>query len=353
MKTNPNTNKKVFIGLSGGVDSSVSALLLKKEGYDVTGVFIRVWHPDFIPCNWRAEMHDAMRICAKLDIPFMVCNLEKEYKEGVIDYMVSEYKIGRTPNPDVMCNKEIKFNAFLKFAMENGADYIATGHYAQNIDNKLANSVDTEKDQTYFLWNIKKNDLPKIKFPIGHLEKSEVRKIAQKNNLDTATKKDSQGLCFIGHVDMKDFLRRYINTKNGAVLDESGVVIGTHNGSELYTIGERHGFEINKHSTNDKPLYVISKDLEKNTITVSENKINQSNQEIILEKYNLLTDDILLNKQVLCRVRYRQDLQKCTITDQRKDFIKIKFEKEQESITKGQSAVLYLKDYCLGGGIIK
>jgi len=245
--------KKVFVGLSGGVDSSVSAYLLKKQGHDVTGVFVKVWYPDFISCDWRREMQDAMRVCAKLKIPFLLCDLEKEYREGVIDYMINEYKNGRTPNPDVMCNKEIKFKAFLNFALTNNADFIATGHYAQNnlVSSEsqkngskygLFVAKDKEKDQTYFLWNLNQEILSKTLFPIGHLEKTKVRQIAKSAGLFTAAKKDSQGLCFIGHVNMKDFLRHYLETKPGDVLDQKGRIIGRHNGALLYTIGERHDF---------------------------------------------------------------------------------------------------------------
>ena len=225
-KISPSTHirPKVFLGLSGGVDSSVSALLLKKAGYDVTGVFIKVWHPDFLPCNWKEDRRDAMRICAQLDIPFLFFDFEKEYKREVVDYMVSEYKLGRTPNPDVMCNKYIKFGSFLKKAKEMGADFIATGHYARITNNKqsitnnrfvLEEGVDKNKDQSYFLWTLTGEQLEQVFFPIGNLEKSEVRKIAKKNKLITFEKKDSQGLCFVGQVDMKDFLSHFIKTKKG------------------------------------------------------------------------------------------------------------------------------------------
>jgi tRNA-specific 2-thiouridylase len=212
--------KRVFVGMSGGVDSSVSSALLKKAGFDVTGVFIKTWSPDFMECTWKDERLDAMRVCAKLDIPFITLDLEKEYKEKVADYMIEEYKKGRTPNPDVMCNKEIKFGAFFNWAMSRGADYVATGHYARTLKKKsgevmLSAGNDDNKDQSYFLWNIKKEHLDKTLFPVGHLEKSEVRKLAKKFNLPTATKKDSQGVCFLGKVDMKDFLEHYIRPKRG------------------------------------------------------------------------------------------------------------------------------------------
>jgi tRNA-specific 2-thiouridylase len=348
--------KKVFVGISGGVDSSVSAALLKDQGYDVTGVFIKVWQPDFIECNWKDEMRDAMRVCAKLEIPFMLCDLEKEYKENVIDYMINEYKSGRTPNPDVMCNKEIKFKAFLNFALEKGADYIATGHYAQNLESedgfKLTKAKDQEKDQTYFIWNLNQDILSKTLFPIGHLEKEEVRKIAKKKKLFTSDKKDSQGLCFIGHVDMKEFLQEFIETQQGDVLNEEGEVIGTHEGSELYTIGQRHGFSLIQKSNNEKKYYVISKNLDKNTITVSENNISKNTDEIVLEKTNLTRNIDLIDKEIEFRTRYRQKLQKAIVKEVNNQKIIIKPLTEQESLTSGQSLVIYLKDECLGGGVI-
>jgi tRNA-specific 2-thiouridylase len=347
-------NKKVFVGLSGGVDSSVSAYLLKKQGYDVTGVFIKVWYPDFIDCDWRSEMQDAMRVCAKLDIPFLLCDSEKEYKEGVIDYMISEYKAGRTPNPDVMCNKEVKFKAFLNFAIQNGADYVATGHYAQTEHQNLLKSVDTNKDQTYFLWNLNKEILTKTLFPIGHLEKTEVRKIAKQADLLTATKKDSQGLCFIGHVDMKEFLQHYIDTTPGDVLDESGKTIGRHDGAILYTMGERHGFEIFDQDTDKKPVYIIDKNIEKNTITVSEERISENSDRVILEKVNFVNEVPAKGAKIFAKTRYRQADQICTISnyDPKTAQVEIKFDENQAALTRGQSVVLYDTEKCLGGGII-
>lgn len=359
--------KKVFVGISGGVDSSVSAYLLKKRGYDVTGVFIRVWYPDFINCNWRSEMQDAMRVCAKLGIPFLLCDAEKEYKEGVIDYMVDEYKRGRTPNPDVMCNKNVKFDAFYNFAMENGADYIATGHYAQiNTElNCLQKAADTEKDQTYFLWTLPSDIIAKTLFPIGHLKKSAVRKIAKKVGLLTAQKKDSQGLCFIGDINIKDFLKKYIDTSPGDIINGVGKIIGTHEGSELYTIGERHGFEIFDKTTSDQPFYVVDKNLKKNTITVSQ--LNESSLPKKAEQGHdreLVAKDININeefkagltsrKDLSAKIRYGQKDQPCTVIgpDEDKDSLKILFSDDQNAITPGQSVVLYAEQDCIGGGII-
>lgn len=348
--------KKVFVGLSGGVDSSVSALLLKQAGFDVTGVFIKAWHPDFLPCNWRAEMRDAMRVCAKLEIPFLMCDLEKEYKKEVIDYLVSEYSAGRTPNPDVMCNKEIKFGGFLKFAIDNGADFVATGHYAQRFEHgeqfSLNNSVDTEKDQAYFLWTLNQERLSRILFPIGHLEKSEVRNIAEKNNLHTSTKKDSQGLCFIGHVDIKNFLRRYMNTKPGKVLNASGEIVGDHEGSELYTIGERHGFTIDNTKVSSLAHYIISKDTAKNTITISSDQNERKSiKEVIIKNFNTIREENVFNREISAMIRYRGEM----LAGQLKNVggqISYVFQHQIDAVSPGQSVVFYCSGECLGGGVV-
>jgi tRNA-uridine 2-sulfurtransferase len=347
--------KKVYVGLSGGVDSSVAALLLKKDGYEVTGVFIKAWYPDFINCNWREEMRDAMRVCAKLDIPFKICDLEKEYKKEVVDYLISEYEKGRTPNPDVMCNKYIKFDGFLNFAISEGADFVATGHYAQNIFSNnqfnLTNAADSNKDQTYFLWTLSKAKLSKILFPIGHLNKNEVRKIAQKNNLFTSAKKDSQGLCFLGHVDIENFLSHFVKTEAGNVLDTDNKIIGKHRGALFYTIGQRHGFEINENDNNRDKYYVISKNLEQNTLTVSENKSDES----FIKKEYLVSDLNIINnlpEEINCLYRYRGELKEIKIEKTKDKEAKINFKDLNENIAPGQSIVFYLDGVCLGGATI-
>ena len=348
---------KVFVGLSGGVDSSVSALLLKQAGFDVTGVFIKAWHPDFLPCNWRGEMRDAMRVCAKLEIPFLMCDLEKEYKTEVIDYLVAEYSAGRTPNPDVMCNKQIKFGGFLKFAEENGANFVATGHYAQRIehDSKFAmmNSVDTDKDQTYFLWTLTQEKLAKVLFPIGHLQKEKVRQIAAKYNLHTSTKKDSQGLCFIGHVNIKNFLKRYIEAKPGEVLNAKGEIVGEHDGAELYTIGERHGFKIDNTKISSEPHYVVSKDLQKNTITISTSDKERKNvREVILKNFNTVRGSEIFEDQITAMIRYRGEKIPGTLKKINGQITFI-FKHLIDAVSPGQSLVLYKNNECLGGGIIE
>lgn len=346
----------VFLGMSGGVDSSVSALLLKNAGYNVVGVFIKVWQPEGFVCTSKEDRLDAMRVAAQLDIPFLTLDLEDEYKKGVIDYMLSEYRKGNTPNPDVMCNKEVKFGAFLNFALTHGADYIATGHYAQIREegsvHELIVSADKEKDQTYFLWTLHQDQLKHVLFPIGHLEKQEVREIANKNNLYTAPKKDSQGLCFIGNVSFKDLLKSELHPEEGVVLDQDGRVIGVHGGAILYTIGERHGFTINKKTPNDEALFVIAKDIEKNTITVSTIKPELSEKtEILLHSVNKVSGN-LSQTDVLVRFRYRQKLVKAKIIEEGSD-LKVVLE-EKSSAVSGQSAVIYDKTgkKLLAGGII-
>jgi tRNA-uridine 2-sulfurtransferase len=351
----PNQNGKVFVGMSGGVDSSVSAALLKEQGFDVTGVFIKVWQPDFLDCTWIEDRRDAMRVAAHLDIPFITIDLEEEYKKEVVEYMISEYKGGRTPNPDVMCNKEIKFGAFFDKAKKLGANIIATGHYAQIEERdgrfSLLKGKDMNKDQSYFLWTIPEEKLAKILFPIGHMNKDEVRDVAKKYKLYTALKKDSQGLCFIGKLDMKEFLKNYIPERKGVVLDEDGNEIGIHDGAFYYTIGQRHGFTITNKGTKDLPYFVVSKNLENNTITVSNRPSGSSPQtKVILENTNWIQKPEL-NKEYEARVRYRQTLMKCELVEERGIWTAI-FEKA-DLFPAGQSLVVYDGEICLGGGVIK
>lgn len=345
--------------MSGGVDSSVSAAVLKKQGYDVTGVFIKVWSPDWLPCQWKDERRDAMRVAAALDIPFLTFDFESEYKKEVVDYMLEEYKKGRTPNPDVMCNKEIKFGAFLKKAREMGADYIATGHYAQITKDpeNLLEGADKNKDQSYFLWTLKHEDLKHVLFPVGMYQKSEVRALAQKFHLPTSEKKDSQGICFIGKVDMKEFLEHYITSVPGNVLNDHNEIIGTHDGAVFYTIGQRHGFTITKKTPDNLPYYIINKNIEKNTLTVSEKEEKDTLKnvhEVELSSCNILSSEKLhLNKKYGARIRYRQEQQTCTINYISDTEIKVCFEKSQEGVSPGQSVVIYDGEICMGGGIIE
>src|SRR3989344_5800986 len=279
---------RVIVGLSGGVDSAVSATLLKKVGCEVVGAFIKTWQPPLMMgqaggCGWREERRDAMRVAAHLNIPFITIDLEKEYKESVVDYMIGEYRSGRTPNPDVMCNKEVKFGAFMKRALDLGADAIATGHYARTTLQEVPNletslqllcGIDDNKDQSYFLWTLTQEQLSKTIFPVGHLYKNEVRGFAKKFKLPVANKKDSQGICFLGHIDMKDFLSHYIKVECGNVLNLQGAKIGEHDGAVFYTLGQSWSHSVlasprlrkaSKTSRGEyQRLYVIAKDVESN-----------------------------------------------------------------------------------------
>lgn len=343
----------VFVGISGGVDSAVSASLLKKQGYEVVGVFIKTWHPDFLECNEEEERRDAMRIAAHLDIPFLIFDLEDVYKKEVADYMISEYKQGRTPNPDVMCNKEVKFGAFLKKAISMGADFVATGHYAQNLENNLLKGNDPSKDQSYFLWTLKQDQLNKILFPVGHLDKSEVRKLAQKLNLPVAKKKDSQGICFLGAIDLKEFLKHYIKTKQGKVLNEDGEVIGVHDGAVFFTLGERHGFTVHKKNPNDGAYYVIAKDIKKNTLIVSQDKKIHSKalKNHAIENTNWISKVPESNKSYTAQIRYHGEFLSCTVKVLKSNKAEVLFN-ESILIASGQSIVIYDKDVCLGGGVV-
>lgn len=355
------TTKKVYVGMSGGVDSSVAAALLKEQNFDVVGVFIKIWHPTISNCDWKSEMRDAMRACAHLHIPFKMIDLSDLYFEKVIGYMINEYENGRTPNPDVMCNEIIKFGAFYDWALNEGAQFVATGHYAQiseyNNEIVMSQGVDSGKDQTYFLWRIKKEQLKNILFPVGSYTKSEIRKLAEKFSLPNAAKKDSQGLCFIGDINVKQFLKNHIDAKQGDVLNVKGEVIGSHDGAFLYTYGERHGFIITNNSSQNKPHFVIGKDLEKNTITVSEeiSLVENVQSELVLEDYNKLVSDSVdtdASKNIVAMCRYHAELIPCSLEVITETSTKISFKNPQERIAEGQSVVLYSEGVCIGGGVV-
>ncbi len=343
---------KVFVGVSGGVDSSVAVYLLQKQGYEVHGVFIKTWQPDWVPCTWVDEKRDAMRVCAHLNIPFHFLDAEAEYKQGVADYMISEYAAGRTPNPDVLCNRIIKFGSFMRYALEQGADFIATGHYAQVKhevnEHTLCVAADEAKDQSYFLWMLTQEDLKHTLFPIGHLQKSEVRRIAEEAGLFTAEKKDSQGICFLGAIDMKDFLRHYITPVQGNVLDETGKVIGTHDGVWFFTLGERHGFTITK-PISGKPYYIVAKNIQENTITVSHNSPEEKNISLLvatLLQTNWINQAVK-DKHYTAQVRYHSKKVPCTISNN-----EITFLENPGAFTPAQSVVVFDGDECIGGGIV-
>ncbi len=348
--------KTVFVGMSGGVDSSVAALLLVQEGYAVVGVFIKVWHPDFLPCDWETERLDAMRVAAHLGIPFLTCDAEEAYKNEVAEYFIREYREGRTPNPDVMCNTHVKFGAFYRFAKENGADYIATGHYARREEvggeARLLRGIDPEKDQSYFLWNIEPDALEHTLFPVGLLLKSEVRTIAKNAELPTAEKDESQGICFLGHVDIKEFLSHYMELIPGDVLDEEGVVIGAHDGTSLYTIGQRHGLRIFPQHAHADPYFVVGKNFEKNTLTVSHKKpvMAEGVTELALAHARWKAGNTA--NEVTFQTRYRQRPVAGTVSEETKGGLIVRPAISAEMPAIGQSCVLYDADVVLGGGII-
>lgn len=342
----------VFVGLSGGVDSSVTAAQLIKENHAVRGVFLKGWYPENIPCTWKEDRQDAMRVAAHLGIPFSTLDLTKEYKESVIDYLIHEYKEGRTPNPDVLCNRDIKFGAFLTWAKENGADKVATGHYAR-VEEKdgifcLHRGKDLKKDQSYFLYALTQHELAHILFPLGNIEdKSKTRTLAKKYNLPVAEKRDSQGLCFIGHVDIEAFLREYIPLSPGKVLDTNGNEIGTHEGVEVYTIGQRHGFS----AKDNEPTYVLAKDLVNNTITVGskEEQIKRAPKELTITNMTW-THAFPVGNDITAQYRYHGE--EVAVQEITKEGKVVFAEKLLEVPASGQILVFYRGEECLGGGTI-
>ena len=393
--------KKVIIGLSGGVDSSVSALLLKQQGYEVIGLFMKNWHDETVTisddCPWLDDSNDAMLIAEKLDIPFQTVDLSEQYHSRIIDYMFNEYENGRTPNPDVLCNREIKFDIFLKIALDLGADYIATGHYCQvnkiNKDNKeiyrLIAGADEKKDQSYFLCQLNQKQLSKAIFPIGHLKKSDVRDIAKKNDLITADKKDSQGLCFVGKVKLPDFLKQRLTPKKGKVIkidsesikqeidlnevkskemelellsspfsfsSDDGEEIGEHHGAYYYTVGQRKGLNIGGFS---EPLFVLETDVSKNIIYVGMGESHPALYKKALfvksNEIHWIREDLKINENetmnVEFRIRYRQPLQSGTIYRFKKGLY-ILFDKPISSVTSGQFVSWYIDDELIGSGTI-
>ena len=354
--TGDTAQKTVFVGLSGGVDSSVAAARLKNQDYNVVGVFIKVWHPDFMVCNWEQERLDAMRVAAHLDIPFLTCDAEDAYRDDVADYFISEYKAGRTPNPDVMCNQHVKFGRFLDFALERGADYIATGHYAQRIDTNgqaaMHRGVDTNKDQTYFLWTLSNKQLEHSLFPVGDTPKEQIRQEAESLGLPVATKKDSQGICFLGHVDIPEFLSHYIDLTPGPVLDTNGVEIGTHQGAFVYTLGQRHGFTITSTDSERKPYFVVEKRLEDNVLVVDTELKSTSQASNLTLTNTVLRSPLAAGDTLTMQTRYRQTPIPITVTHSAPDELVITPTESIELPAAGQSCVLYRDSLCLGGGII-
>ncbi len=348
--------------MSGGVDSSVAALLLKKEGYEITGVYMKNWSGDNYgiqsDCPWEKDQEDVQKVCKQLSIPFRSFNFEKEYREKVVDYFFDEYQKGRTPNPDVMCNKEIKFHLFLQKALQEGADMIATGHYVRRdyVNNKyrLLKGVDGNKDQSYFLYNITQDQLARTLFPIGEYQKSEVRQIANDNHLIVADKPDSQGICFIGEIDVQKYLRERIEKHTGEIIDiDTNQKVGQHDGIEFFTIGQREGLNIGGAK---KPYFVISKDVAKNVLYVGQGNDHPEllKKRVSLESLYTIDPDIDIKSMpdLQGSVRYRHKPENLNIVTSNKD-ISAEFSKPQRAVTPGQSLVIYQGDLCLGGGIIK
>jgi tRNA-specific 2-thiouridylase len=387
--------KRVVVGMSGGVDSSVAAYLCKQQGYEVIGLFMKNWHDDSVTisdeCPWLEDSNDAMLVAEKLDIPFQTVDLSEEYKERIVDYMFKEYEEGRTPNPDVLCNREIKFDVFLKIAESLGADYVATGHYCRKdtieIDGKptcrLLAGKDHNKDQSYFLCQINQNQLSKILFPVGELQKSEVRQIALDQELTTAEKKDSQGLCFIGKVKLPEFLQQQLKPKKGRVVEisedfsqytdkkaddvyslskkfvynpQDGIDKGEHNGAHFYTKGQRKGLNI---GGTPEPLFVIDTDVKSNTIYVGQGKAHpglyRKGLKVLNKDVHWLREDLKLQngeaQTYQARIRYRQPLEHVTLY-QKEDGLYFIFENAQTAIAEGQFVAWYKEDELLGSGVI-
>lgn len=355
----------VYVGMSGGVDSSVTAALLKKQGYEVVGVYMKNWSQDLpgFVCPWKDDYEDAQRVAVQLGIDFKLYDFENQYRQKVVDYMLDEYKAGRTPNPDVMCNQEVKFKLFISTALEDGADLIATGHYARikklsSSDGKdmtsLFAGVDRNKDQSYFLYRVTENALERSLMPIGEFAKTQVREMAKKLNLATAEKKDSQGICFVGKVGIRDFILNELGPQtSGPIVDQHGRVIGEHDGAIFYTIGQRHGL----HVGGGLPYYVTGKNMDKNEVFVTTD----------LDDRHLWHDSIMLtdthwindapqekpNDELQIRTRYRAPLVKISsVTKDTAGGIRIKLQDEVRAITPGQSSVIYSGDRVMGGGVV-
>lgn len=358
----PISSTRVVVGMSGGVDSSVTALLLKQAGYDVIGIFMKNWDDtdEFGHCTAEEDSEDVRRVCDQIGIPYYTVNFERQYYNKVFTYFLDEYKRGRTPNPDVMCNREIKFGDFLQRALELGADYLATGHYArveraEDGSVKLLRGVDSNKDQTYFLSALNQSQLEKAMFPIGHLPKPEVRRIAEEAGLYTAKKKDSTGVCFIGERNFKEFLSGYLPAQPGDMIDiRSGDKKGRHDGLMYYTLGQRQGLGIGGSGTGE-PWFVAGKDLENNVLYVVQGEQHPSlySDSLTASGVNWISP-VLPDEPFHCtaKFRYRQQDQGVTVTMKPDGSAHIVFDKPQKAITPGQAVVLYDGDVCLGGGTI-
>lgn len=351
-------NTRVVVGMSGGVDSSVAALLLKQQGYDVIGIFMKNWDDtdENGVCTATEDYNDVIRVCNQIGIPYYAVNFEKQYWDKVFSYFLDEYKAGRTPNPDVMCNKEIKFKAFLEHAMNLGADYLATGHYAQVVyrdgEYKMLRGFDENKDQTYFLNQLSQNQLSKVLFPIGELEKAKVREIAQEAGLATAAKKDSTGICFIGERNFKNFLGQYLPAQPGMMETLEGEVKGKHDGLMYYTIGQRHGLGI---GGSGDPWFAIGKDLKKNVLFVGQGFHNEKlySDSILADSISWVSDNPKPTEfECTAKFRYRQEDHKVTVRLLEDQKAQVLFHAPIRAVTPGQAVVFYDGEECLGGGTI-
>ncbi|GAA4903754.1 tRNA 2-thiouridine(34) synthase MnmA [Ferrimonas pelagia] len=360
-----NRNKKVIVGMSGGVDSSVSAYLLLQQGYQVEGLFMKNWEEDDSDeyCAAATDLADAQAVCDKLGIELHSVNFAAEYWDNVFEYFLAEYKAGRTPNPDILCNKEIKFKAFLEFAAEAlDADYIATGHYVRRRDNQdgrveMLRGLDNNKDQSYFLYTLGEDQVAQTLFPVGELEKPEVRRIAEEQGLITAGKKDSTGICFIGERKFKDFLAKYLPAQPGNIETPEGEVIGQHDGLMYHTLGQRKGLRIGgMKDAGDQPWYVVDKDVERNVLIVGQGADHPrlfSNGMMVSQLHFVDRQGPQQTTELTVKTRYRQQDVPCTVTPTANGELEVRFHQPVSSVTPGQSAVFYHDEICLGGGVIE
>jgi tRNA-specific 2-thiouridylase len=338
---------RIYVGMSGGVDSSLTAALLKEQGHDVTGVYMKNWTQDMpgLKCPWADDLADAKRVAVQLGIDFLVFDFETEYKHKVVDYMIDEYKAGRTPNPDIMCNQEVKFRLFLDAALEHGADMIATGHYARVENGILKKAKDENKDQTYFLYRVTGEALQRTLFPLGEYTKPEVRQMAAERGLTTAAKPDSQGICFVGQIGIRDFLSQYVEQKPGAIIDKkTDETVGHHDGAIFYTLGQRHGLDVG----GGLPYYVVGKDMDENEVYVSRDLGDEAlwREKVQLHSVHWINDEPV-DGDYQIRVRHRAPLVLARLEGEI-----LNMKEPQRAVAAGQSIVVYNGDVCLGGGIV-